>query len=124
MCDTSRLQGVQYAAVSRDFDLIHTDIEHARRAGLPDVIVYGSLKAAFIARLATSIAGEWGRLRRLTVEYRGMDVAGDLVTVRGVVEALDPANCAVECRIWTESAAGAVTTRATAVLTLPTRAPA
>lgn len=121
---TSRLQLLAYASVSRDLNLIHHDPEIARAEGLPDTIVQGTLKSAFLARLATSFAGEWGTLRRLTVQYRGVDVPGSALTVEGVVERIDLMRGEVECRLWLASASGERTTRGTAIVALPRRSDA
>jgi acyl dehydratase len=119
--ETSRLQLAVYTAASRDISLIHLDPELARASGLPDVIVQGSLKAAFLASLATAFAGEYGTVRRLTVQYRGVDVPGTPVVAHGVVERLDPERGFVECRVWLESAAGDEATRGSASIELPRR---
>ncbi len=119
--ETSRLQLLAYASVSRDLNLIHHDPEFAHASGLPDTIVQGTLKSAFLARLATTFAGEWGTLRRLTVQYRGVDIPGAPLTVRGVVERLDPERAEVECQLWLEGASGERTTRGTAIVRLPRR---
>jgi acyl dehydratase len=118
---TSRLQLLQYASVSRDLNLIHHDPEVARSGGLPDTIIQGSLKSAFMARLATAFAGEWGTLRRLTVQYRGIDVPGASLTAHGVVERVDTGRGEVECRLWLETAPGVQNTRGTAIVALPKR---
>jgi acyl dehydratase len=120
--ETSPLQLLAYASVSRDLNLIHHDPEFARAGGLPDTIVQGTLKAAFLARLATTFAGEWGTLRRFTVQYRGVDIPGTPLTAEGIVESVDLERGEVECRLWLGSEAGERTTRATAVVALPRRA--
>jgi acyl dehydratase len=119
--ETSRLQLLAYASVSRDLNLIHHDPELARAGGLPDTIIQGSLKSAFLASLATAFAGEWGTLRRLTIQYRGIDVPGAPLTAHGVVERIDEERGEVECRLWLESASGQQTTRGTAIVALPRR---
>jgi acyl dehydratase len=119
--ETSRLQLLAYAAASRDLNLIHHDPELARAAGLPGTIVQGTLKAAFIARLATGFAGESGTIKRLEVQYRGIDLPGAPLTVAGVVESVDAEHGEVHCVLWAESPSGERTTRATASIVLPHR---
>jgi len=119
--ETSRLQLLAYASVSRDLNLIHHDPEIARGEGLPDTIVQGTLKAAFLARLATRFAGQSGTLRRLTVQYRGLDVPGAPLTAHGLVKHLSPDRGEVECELWLESESGERTTRGSAVIALPHR---
>jgi acyl dehydratase len=119
--DTSREQLLAYASVSRDLNLIHHDPEFARASGLPDTIVQGTLKSAFLARLVTRYAGEWGTLVRLTVQYRGVDIPGTPLTAHGVVDRIDPERGEIECEIWLESVGGERTTRGRAVVALPRR---
>jgi acyl dehydratase len=119
--ETSRLQLLAYASVSRDLNLIHHDPEIARAEGLPDTIVQGTLKAAFLARLVTNFAGESGTLRRLTVQYRGVDVPGAPLTAHGLVEQVDPERGEVQCALWLENATGERTTRGSAVVAFPRR---
>ncbi len=118
---TSRLQLLSYASVSRDLNLIHHDPELARAAGLPDTIVQGTLKAAFLARLATAYAGQFGTVRRLAVQYRGIDVPGRPLTAHGVVERVDDNRGEVEVSLWLESVSGERTTRGTATIAFPRR---
>lgn len=121
--ETSYMQLVVYAGASRDFYVIHHDRDHARRVGLPDVIIQGSLKAAFLGQLVTGWMGEWGTLKELAVQYRGIDVPGRLLSAKGRVtkKRVDGADHLVECEIWIENAEGERTTRGTAVVALPSR---
>lgn len=121
--ETSYMQLVEYAGASRDFYIIHHDRDHAKSVGLPDVIIQGSLKAAFLGQLVTDWMGEWGALKELAVQYRGIDVPGRPLTVRGRVakkEVRDGEHL-VECEIWIESADGERATRGTAVVALPSK---
>lgn len=122
--ETSVMQLVVYAGASRDFYIIHHDRDYARSVGLPDIIIQGSLKSAFLGQLVTDWMGEWGTLRELAVQYRGIDVPGRPLTARGRVAAKrrDGADHLVECEIWIENADGERTTRGTAVVALPARA--
>ena len=121
--ETSYMQLVVYAGASRDFYVIHHDRDHAKSVGLPDVIIQGSLKAAFLGQLVTRWMGEWATLRELAVQYRGIDVPGRPLTMKGRVtgKRADGPDHLVECEIWIENADGARTTRGTAVVALPSR---
>ncbi len=74
--DPTTQQLVMYAGASGDYYQIHYDQEYARGNGLPDVILHGALKNAFLGHLMTDWVGEHGSLRKLSVQYRGMDVPG------------------------------------------------
>ena len=67
----------RYAGANDEFVLIHMDREYSQKvARLPDVIVMGNLKYAYLANMMTSWIGEDGTLRRLSAQYRGMDIPG------------------------------------------------
>ena len=69
-------QLVRYAGASGDFYQIHYDKDFALGNDLPGVILHGALKNAFLGHLMTDFAGELGWLRKLGVQYRGMDQPG------------------------------------------------
>src|SRR5438270_12242430 len=69
-------QLVQYAGAQGDFYEIHYDQAYARSVALPDVILHGLLKAAFLAQPLTDWLGERGTLRTFEVSYRGIDMPG------------------------------------------------
>jgi len=75
----SREQIAAYAAASGDSNPIHLDDEFARSVGLPGVIAHGMLQMGLLAR----VAGEPGRLRRLSCRFAGIVRPGDTVTFRG-----------------------------------------
>ena len=67
-----------YAQASGDSNPIHLDDEFARSVGLPGVIAHGMLQMGLLAR----VAGEPGRLRRLSCRFAGIVRPGDTVTFR------------------------------------------
>jgi len=75
----SREQIAAYAAASGDGNPIHLDDEFARSVGLPGVIAHGMLQMGLLAR----VAGEPGRLRKLSCRFVGIVRPGDTVTFRG-----------------------------------------
>jgi acyl dehydratase len=70
---TSR-QLVRYAAASRDFYEAHYDLEFARAAGLPGVILHGLFKLALFGRAVSSWAGPDCFVREVGATYRGVDL--------------------------------------------------
>lgn len=117
-------QLVQYAGASGDFYEIHYDKDFAQANGLPGVIIHGALKMAFLAQLVTDWIGEWGTLKRFSVQYRGMDVPGDTLTCKGRVTRkwVENGQHLVEAEIWLENGKGERTTPGSAVVVLPSRA--
>lgn len=116
-------QLVRYAGASGDFYQIHYDKDFALNNGLPGVILHGALKNAFLGQLMSDFAGEQGTLKKLSVQYRGMDQPGTKVTARGKVKRkyVEGGEHLVECDIWLENAKGEITTPGSAVVTLPSR---
>jgi hypothetical protein len=88
------------------------------------VILHGALKNAFLGQLMTDFAGELGWLRKLSVQYRGMDQPGAKVICRGRVSKkyVEGGNHLVDCEIWLENAKGEKTTPGSATVILPSRA--
>ena len=76
----------RYAAASGDPNPIHTDEEFARNVGLPGCILHGLYSMAQVARAATQAAGgDPRRLKRLSVQFRGMGVPEKEIKVTGTV---------------------------------------
>ena len=121
--DPTTQQLVMYAGASGDYYQIHYDLEFAKNNGLPNVILHGALKNAFLGHLVTDWIGEWGTLKKLSVQYRGMDVPGSPAYVKGVVKKkyVQDGENVVECEIWVENHEGDHTTPGYAVATLPSR---
>ena len=118
--DPTTQQLVMYAGASGDYYQIHYDRQFALGNGLPDVILHGALKNAFLGQLMTDWIGEQGRLARLSVQYRGMDVPGTPIFAKGVVTRKGE-DGEVECDIWLENAEGKRTTPGSAAVVMPSR---
>lgn len=76
---------VRYAGASGDFNPIHIDEEFAKAVGLPGKILHGLWSMAQVARAHTEAAGGPQHLKRLAVQFRGMGVPEQEVTVTGTV---------------------------------------
>ena len=120
-------QLVRYAGASGDFYQIHYDKDFALANQLPGVILHGALKNAFLGQFMTDFAGELGSLKKLAVQYRGMDQPGSKIVCRGKIakKRIENANGnehLVDCEIWLENAKGEKTTPGSATVVLPSRA--
>ncbi len=116
-------QFVKWAGASADYAEIHYYHEAALANNQPGIIAQGKLKFAWLGQMMTDWIGEKGILRKITCEYRAMDLPGDTVTCTGEVSnkyVKDGEHC-VECRIWTENQRGERTTPGTAIVVLPSR---
>jgi acyl dehydratase len=116
-------QLVQYAGASGDYYEIHYDKDFAQGNGLEGPILHGALKSAFLGQLMTQWMGPLGALRRLSCQYRGMDLPGRPITARGAVTRKYQAGgqYLVDCDIWLENAEGQKTTPGSATVALPSR---
>ena len=75
----------RYAGASGDFNPIHIDKEFATAVGLPSNILHGLYGMAQVARAHTEAAGGPERLRRLSVQFRGMGVPEQEIVVTGTM---------------------------------------
>ncbi|MQA73976.1 MAG: hypothetical protein GEU88_06490 [Solirubrobacterales bacterium] len=80
----------RYAGASGDFNPIHIDAEFAKAVGLPGNILHGLYSMALVARACAAVAdGDPRALRRLRVQFRGMGVPEEEITVSGTVRAAE-----------------------------------
>jgi acyl dehydratase len=75
----------RYAGASGDFNPIHIDEEFAKQVGLPGRILHGLWTMAQVARAHTEAAGGPEKLRRLSVQFRGMGALEQEIVVTGTV---------------------------------------
>ena len=116
-------QLVKYAGAADNYAEIHYDKDHAQSIGLPGPVVHGALKSAFLAQLVNDWIGEGGTLKKLSCQYRGMDVPGDTLICKGTVtrKFVQDGQHMVDCRIWAENAQGKYNTPGSATVVLPSR---
>ena len=116
-------QLVKYAGASGDYYQIHYDQTYARSNDLEDVILHGALKNAVLGHLVTKWMGPAGDLKRLVCQYRGMDIPGTPVTIKGVVtkKYQESGDNLVDCEIWLQNEKGEKTTPGSATVALPSR---
>jgi acyl dehydratase len=77
----------RYAGASGDFNPIHIDPEFAKQVGLPQNILHGLYSMALVARANVAAAGGDPRsLKRLSVQFRGMGLPEQGITVTGTVK--------------------------------------
>jgi len=77
----------RYAGASGDFNPIHIDPEFAKSVGLPGNILHGLYGMALVARANVQAAGgDLRKLKRLSVQFRGMGFPEQEITVSGTVK--------------------------------------
>ena len=79
---------IRYAGASGDFNPIHIDEEFAKSVGLPGRILHGLWTMAQVARAHTDAGGGPDRLKRLSVQFRGMGQMGEEIVVSGTVRSV------------------------------------
>ena len=93
----------RYAGASGDFNPIHIDQEFAKGVGLPSTILHGLYSMAQVARAQTAAAGgDPSKLKRLTVQFRGMGFPEQEIVVTGTVREVRDGRAVVD----TEAAQG------------------
>jgi acyl dehydratase len=93
----------RYAGASGDFNPIHIDREFAQAVGLPSNILHGLWGMAQVARAAQAAAGgDPRRVKRLSVQFRGMGFPEHEIVVTGEVTAVSDGRATIA----TEAAQG------------------
>jgi acyl dehydratase len=80
---------VRYAGASGDFNPIHIDEEFAKQVGLPGRILHGLWTMAQVARAHTEALGGPAKLERLSVQFRGLGLMEQAITVTGTVREVE-----------------------------------
>jgi acyl dehydratase len=114
----------RFAGANDEYVLIHMDAEYAKNtAKLPDVIVMGNLKLAYIGNMLEDWAGEDGWIQKLGVDYRKMDVVHSTLSAKGKVTRKyeEGGRHLVDLDVWIENDQGEVTTPGRATVALPAR---
>jgi acyl dehydratase len=74
----------RYAGASGDFNPIHLDPELAKAVGFPSNILHGLWTMAQVARAAVEAGGgDPRRLKRLSVQFRGIGLPEEEIVVTG-----------------------------------------
>jgi acyl dehydratase len=86
----------RYAGASGDYNPIHIDREFAQAVGLPSNILHGLWGMAQVARAAQAAAGgDPRRVKRLSVQFRGMGFPEQEVVVTGSVSSVSDGRAVV-----------------------------
>ena len=115
---------MRWSAATENWHKIHYDqkftLEHEK---LPGLLINGSLKQQFLLQMLKAWAGESGWVWKMAFQFRGMNVAGETLTVWGKVTKVEnrPEHGLVEMEIGIRNGAGAESTPGKAVIALPYR---
>ncbi len=111
-------QLVKYAAGSGDFNPLHYDYHFPQAEQIGSVIVHGRFKYAALGELVSNWLGHNGLVRKISCQYRGMDLPGQEILCRGTVKRKwqEDGDKLAELDIWTQNAEGKRTTPGSAVV--------
>lgn len=120
---TGFIEWGRFAGANEEHVVIHEDDEEARRVGLPGAIGMGNLRMVYIHNMLTDWIGEAGWIKKVGLQYRGMNLKNDTVIAKGkVVKKYEQdGEFLVELEIGAENQKGEVTAPGLAIVSLPSR---
>lgn len=112
---------VKYSAGSGDFNPLHHDYNFPQAKQIGSIIVHGRFKYASLGELVSNWVGHSARIRKISCQYKGMDLPNKEFVCRGVVrkKSTDGGARVVEVEVWAENAEGKKTTPGSAVVVFP-----
>ncbi len=111
-------QLVKYAAGSGDFNPLHHDFAFLQSKAIGSIIVHGRFKYAALGELVSNWLDHGGRIKKISCQYRGMDLPDQPMTLGGVVKRKWQENGEklAELELWVKNAQGKNTTPGTAIV--------
>jgi acyl dehydratase len=112
---------VKYSAGGGDFNPLHHDYSFPQAKQIGSIIVHGRFKYASLGEFVSNWLGHAGRIRKLSCQYRGMDLPNKEFVCKGVVKkkSSEGGQKIVELDVWVENAEGKKTTPGSATLVFP-----
>ena len=113
---------MRFSAAIENWHRIHYDERFAREHdGLPGLLISGSFKQHLAAQMVRAWAGADGRLLRIGMQFRAMNIVGETLTAWGTVTDCRTENGlgVIACEIGIRNEHGVESSPGTAVLTSP-----
>jgi acyl dehydratase len=113
---------VKYSAGGGDFNPLHHDYNFSQAKQIGSIIVHGRFKYATLGEFVSNWLGHAGRIRKISCQYRGMDLPNNEFVCKGVVKKKTTSESGekiVELDVWTENEQGKKTTPGSAVIVFP-----
>lgn len=82
----TKVQLVQYAGASGDFNPLHTDDEFAQSMGMDGVVAHGMLVMGFLGEYLMDLTGEKSKISSFRMRFGNITVPGDKITCSGIVK--------------------------------------
>ena len=116
-------QLVKWAGATQDPARIHYDKDYAQGAKLPGQIIHGLLKWQWFIQMLTDWIGDEGNIKKVSCQYRGMDLPGDTIKCKGKVTSkyIKDDEHYIECEIWLGNQREERTTFGSTIVILPSR---
>lgn len=113
-------QLVKYAAGSGDFNPLHHDFAFPQSKALGSIIIHGRFKYAALGELVSNWLDHGGRIKKLSCQYRGMDLPDAEMTLGGSVKRKWEENGEklAELDLYVNNASGKNTTPGSAIVVL------
>lgn len=113
----------RYAAVNDEFVYIHMDDEAGRNALQPGAFGMGNLRFAYIHNMLRDWIGEEGDIRRVSVQYRAINLKNDILTCKGTItrKYVENGEHLVDLEVHVFNQHGRDTTPGTATVVLPSK---
>ena len=111
---------VKYSAGSGDFNPLHHDYNFPQAKQIGSIIVHGRFKYAALGELVSNWLDHGGRIKKLSCQYRGMDLPDQEMTLGGVVKRkwVEGGEKLAELELFVKNAEGKNTTPGSAVVVL------
>ena len=87
----TKVQLVQYAGASGDFNPLHTDDTFTQSIGMDGVIAHGMLVMGFLGEYVMQLAKTEAVVKNFSMRFGAMTVPGDTITCGGVVKHISEA---------------------------------
>lgn len=120
---TGYIEWGRFAGANEEYVIIHEDDEGARAANLPGGIGMGNLRFAYVHNMLSDWMGEGGWIKKVGLQYRGMNLKNDWVVCKGKVinKYEKEGEHLVELEVTCENQKGEVTAPGEALVALPSR---
>ncbi len=105
-------QLVKYAAGSGDFNPLHHDYNFPQCKEIGSIIVHGRFKYASLGELVSNWLGHSGRVKKISCQYRGMDMPDAEFVCKGVISKKweEGGEKLLALDVWAENTEGKKTT--------------
>lgn len=120
---TGYIEWGRFAGANEEYVAIHEDDEAGIASGLPGGIGMGNLRFSYVHNMLEDWIGVEGWIKKVSLQYRGMNLKNDWVVCRGTVTGKyeEGEEHLVELDVSTENGKGEVTAPGKALVMLPSR---